>query len=347
MRITLDGTLSAGGDVPQGNWSKEKTAEFTIPIYSNGTSDNALYGYTNIPKIEDDAISISARGTIGYAAIRKAPFYPIVRLIIAVPDTSKVLLRYLLEILSQLDFRKSGKTIPQLTVPMIKDKKIPVPPIEIQKQIALKCEKIDEEYNSTRMSIEEYRSKIETLFDELESITKTSTSYKLSLSDKTSFAVSIGKRVLNSELVADGTIPVFSANVFEPFGFIDKLLVKDFSIDSVLWGIDGDWMVNFYPKDNPFYPTDHCGVLRVLTDKVHPRYMARILEIEGQKMNFSRSYRASIDRVEGISFSVPSFDVQEKAMKQVVELETKIAELERGLESLDGKKAEILASFLK
>lgn len=75
--------------------------------------------------------------------------------------------------------------------------------------------------------------------------------------------------------------------------------------------------------------------------------MARILEIEGQKMNFSRSYRASIDRVEGISFSVPSFDVQEKAMKQVVELETKIAELERGLESLDGKKAEILASFLK
>lgn len=339
--------LSAGGDVPQGNWSKEKTAEFTIPIYSNGTSDNALYGYTNIPKIEDDAISISARGTIGYAAIRKAPFYPIVRLIIAVPDTSKVLLRYLLEILSQLDFRKSGKTIPQLTVPMIKDKKIPVPPIEIQKQIALKCEKIDEEYNSTRMSIEEYRSKIETLFDELESITKTSTSYKLSLSDKTSFAVSIGKRVLNSELVADGTIPVFSANVFEPFGFIDKLLVKDFSIDSVLWGIDGDWMVNFYPKDNPFYPTDHCGVLRVLTDKVHPRYMARILEIEGQKMNFSRSYRASIDRVEGISFSVPSFDVQEKAMKQVVELETKIAELERGLESLDGKKAEILASFLK
>lgn len=339
--------LSAGGDVPQGNWSKEKTAEFTIPIYSNGTSDNALYGYTNIPKIEDDAISISARGTIGYAAIRKAPFYPIVRLIIAVPDTSKVLLRYLLEILSQLDFRKSGKTIPQLTVPMIKDKKIPVPPIEIQKQIALKCEKIDEEYNSTRMSIEEYRSKIETLFDELESITKTSTSYKLSLSDKTSFAVSIGKRVLNSELVADGTIPVFSANVFEPFGFIDKLLVKYFSIDSVLWGIDGDWMVNFYPKDNPFYPTDHCGVLRVLTDKVHPRYMARILEIEGQKMNFSRSYRASIDRVEGISFSVPSFDVQEKAMKQVVELETKIAELERGLESLDGKKAEILASFLK
>ena len=105
-------------------------------------------------------------------------------------------------------------------------------------------------------------------------------------------------------------------------------------------------MVNFYPKGNQFYPTDHCGVLRVLTDKVHPRYMARILETEGKNMNFSRTYRASIDRIEGISFSVPSFDVQEKAMKQVVELEAKISELERKLETFEGKKAEILASFL-
>ena len=124
------------------------------------------------------------------------------------------------------------------------------------------------------------------------------------------------------------------------------MLIRDFSADSVLLGIDGDWMVNFYPKGNQFYPTDHCGVLRVLTDKVHPRYMARILETEGRNMNFSRTYRASIDRIEGISFSVPSFDVQEKAMKQVVELEAKIYELERKLETFEGKKAEILASFL-
>lgn len=124
------------------------------------------------------------------------------------------------------------------------------------------------------------------------------------------------------------------------------MLIEDFSIDSVLWGIDGDWMVNFYPKDNPFYPTDHCGVLRVLTDKVHPRYMARILESEGKKMKFSRSYRASIDRIEGISFNVPDYDIQRKAMEQIIELETKISELKKTMSALDGKKAEIVASFL-
>ena len=223
---------------------------------------------------------------------------------------------------------------------------IPVPPILVQEKITSECAKIDEEYNSTRMSIEEYRKKIEILFDELEVIAQNSGGHKLTLSDKTSFAISIGKRVLNSELVVDGTIPVFSANVFEPFGYVDKLLIKDFSMDSVLWGIDGDWMVNFYPKDNQFYPTDHCGVLRVLTDKVHPRYMVRVLEIEGKKMNFSRSYRASVDRVEGISFNVPSYDIQRNAMEQVAELEAKISELEKLLTTLGGKKTEILASFL-
>lgn len=45
---------------------------------------------------------------------------------------------------------------------------IPVPPIDIQNQIIAECEKIDEEYDTTRMSIETYRKKIEDLFNELD-----------------------------------------------------------------------------------------------------------------------------------------------------------------------------------
>ena len=63
-------------------------------------------------------------------------------------------------------------------------------------------------------------------------------------------------------------------------------------------------------------------------------------------MNFSRSYRASIDRVEGISFSVPDYDIQRKAMEQVIELETKISALEKSLSALNAKKSEILTSLL-
>lgn len=222
---------------------------------------------------------------------------------------------------------------------------IPVPPIDIQNQIIAECEKIDEEYNTTRMSIEAYRKKIEDLFNELDVIS--GGGYKLSLANGEKFLISIGQRVLNKELVENGSIPVYSANVFEPFGYVNELLITDFSLDSVLWGIDGDWLVNFMPKDNQFYPTDHCGVLRCKTDEVNPRYLAHILESEGKKMGFSRTYRASIDRVQSISFYIPDIAKQNEVVAKVQEIEMKIADAEKHLESLQGKTPEILNKYLQ
>ena len=144
----------------------------------------------------------------------------------------------------------------------------------------------------------------------------------------------------------DGTIPVYSANVKAPFGYVDKLLIDDFSVDSVLWGIDGDWMVSYMPKETPFYPTDHCGVLRILTNQVNPRYMVRILEDEGRQTGFSRSYRASIDRVESISFSVPDIDVQNKAMEEVLKLEKQIKDAEESLKALSKKRIDIVQRYI-
>ncbi|MEG2687462.1 MAG: restriction endonuclease subunit S, partial [Christensenellaceae bacterium] len=77
--------LSAGGDVPKDRFSKDKTEKYSIPIYSNGIGENALYGYTDSTKIESRCVTIAARGTIGFPALRTEPFYPIIRLICAVP----------------------------------------------------------------------------------------------------------------------------------------------------------------------------------------------------------------------------------------------------------------------
>ena len=171
--------------------------------------------------------------------------------------------------------------------------------------------------------------------------------YKLTLSDKEKFSVSIGKRVLDKELVSNGTIPVYSANVVEPFGYIDKLLITDFSVPSVLWGIDGDWMTSYMPENKEFYPTDHCGILRCKTTAVNPRYMAHILEAEGKKNGFSRSYRASIDRIEGISFFVPDRAKQDEIISQIESFEEQIAICEKRMEELKTKTAEVINSYLK
>jgi len=136
------------------------------------------------------------------------------------------------------------------------------------------------------------------------------------LSDKESFSISIGKRVLGTETDENGDIPVFSANVREPFGMIDKLLLTDFDVPSVLWGIDGDWMVRYMPKNNKFYPTDHCGVLRVKTKVINPYYLAVVLDIVGQQYRFSRTNRASIDRIKEVKLPMPPTPIQDQVAEE-------------------------------
>lgn len=156
------------------------------------------------------------------------------------------------------------------------------------------------------------------------------------------FDLFIGKRVLNKQLSSRGAIPVFSANVRTPFGYTDDLLITDFSVPSVLWGIDGDWMTSLMPKNKKFYPTDHCGVLRCKTNDVNPRYLAHLLEKEGKKKNFSRVYRASLDRVQGISFSVADRNTQDAFVEQVEKIESEVLSLETELEKLNGRISEVL-----
>ena len=131
--------LYAGGDKPL-KFSKEKTSEFSIPVIANGVNNDGIIGYTDIPTEIDNCLTISGRGTIGYASIRDYPFTPIVRLITIKPkDYLNVsYLKYVMEFETEVS---KGTSIPQLTIPMIKNKLIPIPPLEQQKKIVDKIEK--------------------------------------------------------------------------------------------------------------------------------------------------------------------------------------------------------------
>ena len=64
-------------------------------------------------------------------------------------------------------------------------------------------------------------------------------------------------------------------------------------------------------------------------------------------MGFSRSYRASIDRVQGITFTVPDIAVQDDAMNKVADYESKIAEAEMHLEEIAAKRNVIIRKALE
>ena len=146
--------ISAGGDKPE-DCTTEKTEENQIPIFSNGIKNKGLCGYTKTPTITKPALTISARGTIGFACVRYEPFFPIVRLICVIPNEKLVVLEFLCYALQYIIPQGEGTSVPQLTIPNFKKIEIPIPPLDEQKRIASALSKIDAYLENTIKLIEE------------------------------------------------------------------------------------------------------------------------------------------------------------------------------------------------
>jgi len=137
--------IFAGGDVPKDRLSKVRTSQYSVPIYSNGEKDDGLYGFTDIARVTTPSVTVSARGTLGFSAIRSEPFLPVVRLIVLVPDLEQISLPFLYYAVVGMDFGNTGTSIPQLTVPNIKESKLHVPPLSEQIAIVEKLDALSEE----------------------------------------------------------------------------------------------------------------------------------------------------------------------------------------------------------
>ena len=122
--------MGAGGDKPK-VVSPIKTDVCSYPIYSNGLSDEGLYGYTDSPKILDESVTVSARGTIGFVCLRHIPYVPIVRLVTLIPNKDIISAKYLYLWLKQLHITGTGTTQQQLTVPDFQKTEILVPSVEV------------------------------------------------------------------------------------------------------------------------------------------------------------------------------------------------------------------------
>jgi len=152
--------IFAGGDVPKDRLSKERTSQYSVPIYSNGEKDDGLYGFTDSARVTKPSITVSARGTLGFAAIRTEPFLPVVRLIVLVPDEKQIRLSFLYYAVVGMDFGNTGTSIPQLTVPNFKESTLYVPALSEQEEIV---ERLDALSAETRRLAAIYERKLAAL----------------------------------------------------------------------------------------------------------------------------------------------------------------------------------------
>jgi type I restriction enzyme, S subunit len=158
-------SILAGGDLPE-SFSTEKTELYNIPVYSNGEKNNGLYGYTNIPKVTEPAVTISARGSkVGFAAIRKQPFFPIVRLLSLIPHKDRLDVNFLFYNLKLNRQNGTGSGQPQITIPDISNRTISVPPLFLQQKIAAVLSTLDSKIELNNKINAELEAMAKTIYD--------------------------------------------------------------------------------------------------------------------------------------------------------------------------------------
>ena len=158
--------MGAGGDKPQ-NVSPIRTDLYEYPIYSNGLSNEGLYGFTDKPKISEESVTVSARGTIGFVCLRHIPYVPIVRLVTLIPKTEIISAKYLYLWLKQLHITGTGTTQQQLTVPDFQKTEILVPSQEIVTLFTATVEPIFEKIWANQNENEKLSSLRDTLLPKL------------------------------------------------------------------------------------------------------------------------------------------------------------------------------------
>ena len=133
---------------------------------------------SNVKLIPAGTTLLSFKLTIGKTAIAGKDLYTNEAIAGLIPkDKDRVENKYLFYLFNgqMIDLTISGNKAfgKSLNSAYLNDMRIPLPPKEIQQQIVKECETVDEEYNTSRMTIETYRKKISDIFDKLEVVNKT------------------------------------------------------------------------------------------------------------------------------------------------------------------------------
>ena len=105
-------------------------------------------------------------------------------------------------------------------------------------------------------------------------------------------------------------------------GLIKKSNINDFEHPSILWGIDGNFDLNYMPADERFATTNHCGPIQILDKKIVPEYLLYAVDARKDEESFDRSFAGLTDKYRALCYRIPilddgTFDV--KTQEQIAE----------------------------
>ena len=301
-----------GGEPPVNSVKgKSPSGNCIYPIYANGIGENALWGFSDKATVIRSAVTFSSIGTIGHPTIRNSGFTPIIRLKVIYPKNEKVLslgfLKYALEV---TEFKQQKSSLPNINASMVKGILIPLPPLEIQREVVEILDKFAQltaqltaELQKRKKQYEHYRdfllegeasdsSNSSGFRDSSDSRnSRTSRTSRTSSTARTTRWVRLGEicemkrgRVISKDYLKEnkGEYPVYSSQTLNEgiFGYISTY---DFEGEYLTWTTDGANAGSVFYHNGKFSITNVCGLLKSKDDKLSIKYLFYWLKREARK----------------------------------------------------------------
>lgn len=261
--------------------------------------------------------------------------------------------------------KSTGANIQNLSSSLL-DYEIPLPPLDIQQQIVDECKKIDEEYNTSRMTIELYRRKIGEVFENLDVITN-SQAEGVKIKDLCS-VINPSKAVVKN-MDDDTLVSFIDMSSLSNEGFIiDK---EDRPLSEVRKGSYTYFAENdvIIAKITPCMENGKCALAQGLTNgigfgssefhifranaKVLPLFLffslnrQKVRDEAAKNMTGASGHRrVPISFYENWTIPVPSIQEQKSIVAQITSYEAEIAKARTIMDTCQSRKQAVLDKYL-
>ena len=150
-------SITAGGDLRKDEFSSVNDERYCYPIYSNALTNAGLYGYCSSYDHHANCITVTARGTVGFANSRDHKFSAIGRLLILKP-IEKLNCVFIAEYINlKVEFANESTGVPQLTAPQISKYEVVIPDYTEQTRIATILSDMDAEISALESKLAKYK----------------------------------------------------------------------------------------------------------------------------------------------------------------------------------------------
>ena len=328
-------------------------------------------GIENLKKFPKGTILMPKSGAstyLNHRVIMGCDGYVVSHLATIIADNNQILTEFLYEILTLIKAQdiKANSGYPSLNENDINNIKIPLPPLDIQQKIVEECQKIDDEFNRTRMKIEEYRAKIANIFNDLEVIQAGGVKWF-----KINELCIINPSKSEIRSLADSlTVSFVEMASVSNHGFIEHKTEKplgELRKGSYTYFRENDVII---AKITPCMENGKCALVTGLSNgigmgssefhvfrsdqtKILPAFLFYALNreqirqaAEKQMTGSSGHRRVPASFYEDLQIPVPNLETQKSIIAQINEYEAEIAACEQKIQSLPAQKQAVLAKYL-